>query len=491
MKLLSLFLASCFPLVQAADKPTPQKPNIVIILADDMGYGEVQALNPKKGKIKTPALDAVAKEGMTFTDAHSGSSVCTPTRYGLLTGRYAWRTRLQNGVLKGGNSLIAKETLTLADMLKSQGYDSVMIGKWHLGMKFDGVQNDKKGAVKPGAKVTHGPLDFGGFDEFYGFHYARQMDLWVENDKVTQNIKAVDMLPKLTETAVEYIKKRKGNEKPFLMYIPWNAPHSPVVPSAEWKGKSGINDHADFVMQTDDSYGQVIKALKDAGLYENTLVICSADNGTSPSTSGKKKLNKAGHDSSAGLRGMKADIWEGGHRVPFLVTWPKHVKAGSTCDDLVCLTDMVATAAEITGYKLKEEDAVDSVSFYKALTGNNPNARADVIHHSISGLFSLREKKWKLACCPGSGGWGSPRDGKQYKINGADSPLNYQLYDMLVDKFETKNLSAEHQKEVKRLREKLQQQIDAGRTTAGKPLKNDAPITVDKWKPRDKEKKQK
>ena len=459
-----------------------EQPNIVVILADDMGYGELQCLNPE-GKIKTPALDSVAKSGMIFTDAHSGSSVCTPTRYGLITGRYAWRTKLQQGVMTGGDSLIAQETLTVAEMLKTKGYETVMIGKWHLGMKFDGVHEKRQGKVKPGAKVTHGPIDFAGFDEFYGFHYARQMDLWIEGMAVTQNLKAHEMLPKLTKVAEDYIAARKDSKKPFFMYIPWNSPHSPVVPSAQWKGKSGINAHADFVMQTDNSYGRVVQALKDAGKYENTLIICSSDNGTSPQTSGVEKLTAAGHDPSGGLRGMKADIWDGGHRVPFIVSWPGKVKAGSSCSDLVCITDIVATAAEITGYTLKEADAVDSFSFLPSLLAKEAT-REDVIHHSLYGLFSIREKQWKLACCPGSGGWGKPKDKKALKKNGKDSPLNYQLYDMSVDRAEKHNLAAKHPEIVLRLRKKLQTQIEAGRTTKGAAQPNDAEISVDKWKKR-------
>ena len=445
-----------------------------------MGYGELQCLN-SKGKIKTPGLDSIAKSGMIFTDAHSGSSVCTPTRYGLITGRYAWRTKLQKGVMTGGDSLVAKETLTIAEMLKTKGYETVMIGKWHLGMKFDGEHKQGKGKVKKGAKVTHGPIDYAGFDKFYGFHYARQMDLWIEDMEVTQNLEAEEMLPKLTETAESYIAARKDSKKPFFMYIPWNAPHSPVVPSAEWLGKSGINKHADFVMQTDNSYARVVQALKDAGKFENTLIICSSDNGTSPGTSGVKALTAAGHDPSGGLRGMKADIWDGGHRVPFIVTWPGKVEAGSRCYDLVCITDLIATTAEIIGYEFKDEDAVDSFSFISSLAGEK-GTREDVIHHSISGLFSIREKQWKLACCPGSGGWGSPRDGAALKKNGVDSPLNYQLYDMSKDQAEKNNLAEKHPEIVQRLRKKLDAQIAAGRTTKGKAQTNDADIKVDKWK---------
>lgn len=471
-------LATCTLL--CVNLASARQPNVVIMLADDLGYGEVQVLNPD-GKIKTPQLDQLAADGLIFTDAHSGSSVCTPTRYGLMTGRYAWRTRLQNAVLKGGESLIAQNELTMAKMLKTKGYETVMIGKWHLGMLFDGKEVIKLGGVKKGAKVSHGPIDFGGFDKFYGFHYARQMDLWIEDEEVTENLKATEMLPKLTQVAVNYIEERKGSKKPFFMYIPWNSPHSPVVPSKEWEGKSGLNKHADFVMQTDDSYGRVIQALKDNGHFDNTLIIATSDNGTSPQTAGMGALKKAGHHPSGIYRGAKSDVWDGGHRVPFIVSWPKYVKAGTTTDALVCLTDVVATTAQIVGYDLKNDDAVDSFSFAKVLTGKSDVVRKNVIHHSINGLFAIREGKWKLCANPGSGGWGNPSDSSMFKKNGADSPLNYQLYDMENDPSEKNNLAAQNPEVVSSLRKKLQAQIDAGRTTPGTPLKNDVPIIVDKW----------
>ena len=481
MKIAILSLLTCFlgvvmsPCIFAKDT----RPNIVVILADDMGFGELQCLNPDRGKIPTPQLDAIARSGMIFTDAHSGSSVCTPTRYGLMTGRYAWRTRLQSGVLRGGDSLIPQETLTVAEMLKSKGYHTAMIGKWHLGMKFDGIENHRKGAVKPGAVVTHGPIDFGGFDTFHGFHYARQMDLWIDDDKVTRNIEAVEMLPALTAQAVDYINGRKGRPQPFFLYIPWNAPHSPVVPSQAWKGRSGLNDHADFVMQTDDSYGQVVKALKDNGFLKNTLIICSSDNGTSPNTSGVQQLKAAGHFSSGTLRGMKSDIWDGGHRVPFLVSWPGKIIPQSRCSDLVCLTDLMATAAEITGYQLDESDAVDSFSFLKALTGKNPTPRADVIHHSIKGNFAIRQGKWKLITCPGSGGWSKSKAAKDSKNTPA-----VQLYNMETDIGEQNNLASSRPEIAQRLRKLLDTQINNGRTTAGATRKNDVPVVVDKTKGR-------
>jgi len=450
---LALLLLATLVSVSAAANP----PNIVVMLADDMGYGEVQCLNPERGKIATPCLDALAKEGMIFTDAHSGSSVCTPTRYGLLTGRYAWRTRLQGGVLTGGPSLIAADRVTMAKMLKKQGYDTALIGKWHLGMLYDGKENGS-GNVSVGAAVTDGPIDAGGFDTYYGFHHSRQMSVLIENEKVIANIEPVEMLPKLTKRASEYIASRKGKgKKPFFLYVAWNSPHSPVVPAPEWQGKSGLNAHADFVMQTDHGFGQVVKALKENGLFENTLIICSADNGTSAGTSKKSQLQEKGHYCSANLRGSKADIWDGGHRVPFIASWPGVIKPGTRTDHLICLTDIFATAAQITGYKIADTVAEDSVSFLATLEGKKQEQRMPVVHHSIAGYFAIRDGDYKLALCPGSGGWTNPGpSGKNWqKVVDAGQPL-VQLYQMQKDIGETNNLAATEPERVKTLHKALE-----------------------------------
>lgn len=472
-----LALILCLSLFQAR----AERPNIVIMLADDMGFGDVQTLNPKYGKIKTPQLDRVAQEGLTFLDAHSGSSVCTPTRYGLLTGRYAWRTPLQFGVVSGGESIIKKDELTLAKMLKKQGYHTAMFGKWHLGMMFNGEHKGKINTVEAGEKVSEGPLDKGGFDRFAGFHHAAQMDIWIEDDKVTKKIEAIDMLPELTKSAVSYINSRQGKDAPFFLYVPWNSPHKPVVPSAEWQGKSGINPHADFVMQTDDSYGQVIQALKDNGFWENTLVVCTADNGTSYFASQQNILRKAGHQSSAHFRGFKSDLYEGGHRVPFLVSWPKQVKAKTTTSDLVCLTDLMATIAEMTDYQLSEEDGVDSISFLATLKGQK-NKRKNVVHHSFSGHFAIRKGKWKLLFSNGSAGWTQPWQNNKKSLQAQKNSDKFQLYDISKDEAEQNNLADKYPEIVRELSELMDQQIKNGRSTAGSKQKNDIDkIIVEKW----------
>ncbi len=455
-----------------------RQPNVVLLLADDMGYGEVQHLNPKRGKIATPYLDALAQSGMVFTDAHSGSAVCTPTRYGLMTGRYAWRTRLQKGVLTGGESLIDAKRLTLAKMLKSKGYHTAMVGKWHLGMLFDGEKNGSA-KVSVGAKVTEGPIDRGGFDQFFGFHHARQMNLLIENDKVKEKIKPIEMLPRLTQHAVQYINSRKGKKEPFFLYIPWNSPHSPVVPSKEWQGKSGLNAHADFVMQTDNSCGQVIKALRRNGLLGNTIIISSSDNGTSASTSHAAELIRKGHYPSADLRGFKADAWDGGHRVPFIVSWSGVVKKGSTCHELVCLNDVIATMADILQYKVPTNAVEDSFSFYPLLKQKGKAERKNAIHHSISGHFAIRQGKWKLLLCPRSGGWTGQRPSKASwdKAVKQNLPL-VQLYDMQADKGEQNNLAKGNSKKVAELRKLLESQVAAGRSNAGPHQENDVSVDI-------------
>jgi len=471
-------LASMSLFCLAAEQlPQVRQPNIVIMLADDLGYGSVSCLNPDRGKIHTPNLDAIASSGLTFTDAHSNSSVCSPTRYGLLTGRYAWRTRLQEDVLTGGPSLIAPQRMTLAKLLRPRGYDSCVIGKWHLNMLFDGRTMAEERVVPIGAKVTSGPIDAGGFDEFHGYHHARQMQTWIDNDTVTANPEPVEMLPRLTAQAISYITSRHGKDKPFLLYIPWSSPHGPIVPAPEWKGRSGLSEYADFVLQTDDSIGQVIQALKDHGLYDNTIIISTSDNGTARVSAGMDELEQLGHYSSGYLRGAKSDLWDGGHRVPFFVSWPGHIQPGSRSNSLVSLTDVFATIADITGATYPQDQGEDSVSQLALLLGKPGYPRSNLISHSIWGYFSLRQGKWKLICCPGSGGWTEPTTAHAAKEG---LPL-IQLYDMTADLGEQRNLAEQEPEIVNRLRALLEKQIADGRSTPGPKLANDIDrIIIDK-----------
>jgi arylsulfatase A len=458
------------------------KPNIVYILADDLGYGDVQCLNPERGKIKTPHLDKMAAGGMIFTEAHSSSSVCTPTRYGILTGRYNWRTKLQSGVLGGYSPpLIDKGRLTVPGFLKQQGYHTACIGKWHLGMDIG--QND------PTALIAEGPTTRG-FDSFFGISASLDMPpyAYIENDHFTEaptavkkwmrsgaaapGFEAIDVLPMLTRKAIEFIGQRAKAEKPFFLYLPLPSPHTPILPTEEWQGKSGLNSYADFVMQTDSTVGQVMAALEKSGITNNTLVIFTSDNGCSPQAD-FDELESKGHFPSELRRGHKADLLDGGHRVPFIVQWPDKVKAGSKTDQLTCLTDLMATSAEIVGSKLPDNVGEDSVSILPALLGSAAGPlREAVVHHSIRGNFAIRKGKWKLLFCKDSGGW----------TKGFHVETPAQLYDMTKDISERTNEYTDQAETVAQLTALLETYIADGRSTPGSSLKNDVPIDILKVK---------
>ena len=484
--LIRLALASV--VIATAAALAAEKPNIVYILADDLGYGDVQALNPARGKIKTPHLDRLASQGMTFTDAHSGSSVCTPTRYGLLTGRYAWRTRLQRGVLDGSDDppLIAADRLTVPALLRQHGYTTAAIGKWHLGFTSELPPNAKpvdrakgktgEGGLPVGARIIGGPTTRG-FDYFWGCSNARTMSGLIENDRVIENLPPIAMLPRLDRQAVAYIGEHAAAAKagkPFFLYVPLTSPHTPILPTPEWQGKSGLGAYGDFVMQTDAVVGHVLAALEKHGLADNTLVIFTADNGCSPAA-GTPELEKQGHFASAQFRGYKSDIWDGGHRVPFFARWPGKIKAGAQSAQLICHVDLMATCAEILGAKLPEIAGVDSVSILPALRGTDraPLHEA-IVHHSIQGMFSIRQGSWKLEFCPGSGGWGAPGDADARK----GGLPEVQLYDLSTDLAEAKNVQQENPAVVARLKALLERYVAEGRSTPGPKQTNDVPVKI-------------
>jgi arylsulfatase A len=469
------------------------RPNIVYILCDDLGYGDVQAFNPKRGKIATPSIDRLAAEGMRFTDAHSGSSVCTPTRYGILTGRYAWRTRLQSGVLNGMSPpLIAGDRMTVAELLKGHGYATAMIGKWHLGLEFG--ENKWKDPIRDGPRQH-------GFDSFFGISASLDMPpfVYIENDRVTEipsetkrwirsgpagkNFEAIDVLPELAHRAVEYLASRKSAEttnddiaRPFFLYLALTSPHTPILPTEDWRGKSGLGLYGDFVMETDWAVGEVLRALDAANLADNTLVIFTSDNGCSPAA-GVTKLEGAGHFPSGPFRGYKADIWDGGHRIPFIARWPDRIPPASQSDALICLTDFMATCANILGVELPASAAEDSVSMLPALrTQFDGVARESVVHHSIDGYFAIRKGKWKLAMCRGSGGWSAPREPAALRQHLPD----VQLYDMTRDESEQRNVAVGHRDVVSELTSLLKKTVDDGRSTPGPIQSNDARIHIRK-----------
>ncbi|MCX6908673.1 MAG: arylsulfatase [Verrucomicrobia bacterium] len=505
------------------------KPNIVYILCDDLGYGDVHCLNPQ-GKIATPHADKLASQGMIFTDAHSSSSVCSPTRYGIMTGRYNWRSRLQSFVLGGlSPRLIEPGRLTVPALLKKSGYYTACVGKWHLGM--DWVKKEGKDVselniekveqvwnvdyTKP---ITNGPNSVG-FDYYYGISASLDMVpyTFIENDRVTvvptvdkdwplmlgreqgrcrkgpatPEFEVENVLPTLTRKAVEIIAARAADAKagkPFFLYLPLNAPHTPIAPTKEWQGKSGLNPYADFVMQTDATLGAVMDALEKSGVAENTLLIFTSDNGCSPQADFPALLAK-GHNPSYQFRGHKADIWDGGHHIPFVVRWPGKVQPGSSSEQLVCLTDLMATCAAILQVKLPDNAGEDSVSMMMALQGTPTDLytamigtrstgwRETAVHHSISGKFSIREGRWKLELCPGSGGWSTPRDPQAVQ----QGLPKVQLYDMAGDVGEKVNVQEKHPDVVSRLTKLLEKYVADGRSTPGAPQKNE--VAVDIWKP--------
>ena len=294
---------------------------------------------------------------------------------------------------------------------------------------------------------------------------------WIRKGPAAPGFEAVDVLPTLTRKAVEYIARNAAAKKPFFLYLPLTSPHTPIVPTKEWQGKSGIGNFGDFVMQTDWALGQVMDALETAGIAENTLLIFTSDNGCSPAAD-VKGLEKKGHFPSGEFRGYKADIWEGGHHIPFIARWPGVTKPGSSCGRLVCLTDLMATCAEILAVKLPDDAGEDSFSILPLLLGKDQSSRESIVHHSIKGMFALREAKHKMIFCAGSGGWSE---------NGADhSPQ--QLYDMKADIGEQHNLQGAEQAEVARMAAKMEKIIAEGRSTPGAPQKNDVEVKLHKGK---------
>ena len=479
-------------------------PNIIVILADDQGFGDVTALN-SESKIPTPNIDRIANEGMIFEDGHSSSSVCTPTRYSILTGRYHWRTHLQKGVLGGySKPLISQGRMTIASMLKKHGYQTAAIGKWHLGWDWplkDGGTADDQGnfstAFKDGwnvdyeAPIKNGPNDLG-FDYFFGISASLDMPpyVFVRNRIPTQiatvekafhrkgpagkDFEAVDVLPTITKETVEFIDKNANQDAPFFVYFPLNAPHTPILPTKQWQGKSGVNNYGDFTMQVDWTVGQVLEALDRNQIVDNTLIFFTTDNGCSPAAK-IAELEKAGHDHNYIYRGHKADIFEGGHRVPFLARWPAKVKAGSRTKQMVGQFDILATAAEIVGASIPSDAAEDSLSFLPALTGNATKPiRTSIVSQSIGGQFAIRDGNWKLCLCPGSGGWSQPRPGR---VNLSKYPA-VQLYDLAKDPGEETNVQEQHPQQVEKMKSALRAIIDNGRSTPGPNLKNDAEIVM-------------
>ncbi len=492
LSLLIVPMSLAMKQTQGADRP-----NVIEVMADDLGIGDVSPTNPDC-KIKTPHLQQMADQGLTFLDAHTPSSVCTPTRYGLLTGRYNWRSRLARGVLSGTSEhLIPADRPTLGHLMRGAGYHTGMIGKWHLG--WDWHKTGKTiDFTKP---VTNGP-DINGFDSYYGHCGSLDMPpyVWVDTGKITavpdreegvtkqqdrygwyrkgpigSDFHIDDVLPHLFDKSMQHVKARSNdakNDKPFFLYLALPAPHTPIVPVPPFKDASGMNAYADFVMQVDYHMGELLKTVKEAGLDKNTLVIFTSDNGCSPEGN-FELLKEHGHDPSGGYRGHKADIYEGGHRVPFIARWPGHIKAGGKTKALACLTDVYSTLEAITGQPRKATGGEDGFSLLPVFNGDATSGRDALISHSIGGSFAIRQGEWKLCLSAGSGGWSAPREpeAKQQKL----PPM--QLFNLDTDPSEQKNLVDIEPARVKALLVLLNEQVRNGRCTPGESVTNDRDVT--------------
>ncbi len=450
-----------------------ESPNVVILLADDLGYGDIERYNPSS-KIPTPALNRLADEGMRFTDAHSPSSVCTPTRYGLLTGRYAWRTSLQRGVLSASSpSLIAPERLVIPQIFKNHEYTTAAIGKWHLGFgSRDSTLYDQ-------------PLDPGpnslGFDYFFGVPTSNNPPfVYVINQGVEDQpsdwkeaslhkrqggegywkagpsapgFQHVDVLPRVEEEALKFIRTH-GEDGPIFLYVPLTAPHAPWLPLPNFSGKSSAGDYGDFVVQVDHVVGQIVQALDD--LSRETIIFFTSDNGAHWLDTERMQYD---HDANGDWRGQKGDIWEGGHRVPLIVRWRGHTQPGSVSDQPISLTDIMATAAELLGMELPYDAGEDSYSFLPILTGSGVTSRTAMIQHSLNGTFAVREGDWKLIMGLGSGGFTQPR-----KVEPVSGHPTAQLYNLKDDPKEERNIYASHPEVVFRLHSLLGQYQQTGRS---------------------------
>ena len=482
------------------------RPNVIFILADDLGIGDIQPTNTNC-KIQTPNLTRLANSGITFTDAHSSSSVCTPTRYGLLTGRYNWRSRLARGVLSGTSQhLIPAERPTVAHLLKRVGYHTQMIGKWHLGWDWTFKTGQSKNAqqIDFSKPVLNGP-NINGFDGYYAHCGSLDMPpyVWVDTGKATAiptteqgvtrqedpygwyrkgpispDFKIDKVLPHLFDKAVQHIINQTTDDnekKPFFLYLALPAPHTPIVPVPPFKGASGLNPYADFVMQVDHHVGQILDTLEERGINENTLIMFSSDNGCSPEAN-FGVLRKHQHFPSAGFRGHKADIYEGGHRVPLLASWPARIPPKQTTDELACLTDLYATLAEITQQPDAPggEDSYSWVPLFKGtgFKGTGSTTRKELISHSIGGSFAYRVGDWKLCLSAGSGGWSAPREADAAKQN--LPPI--QLFNLSDDPAESNNLQATMPEKVKEMIDQLESHVTRGRSTQGDMTKNDRTV---------------
>ncbi len=455
----------------------PELPNIVIILVDDMGYGDPACFNPDS-KIVTPHIDRLAQAGMSFTDAHAPGPLCHMSRYGLLTGRYPFRTDVTRWPT---HPLIEEGQLTIASLAKSQGYRTAMVGKWHVGFLEEGYDKPLKG----------GPVDHG-FDSFFGMRASTDIppyfyirgdraveepteeiadefsDNWSKIQgrrrlagKIAPDMKLEEVLPRFTGEAVRVIDQHDRAKAPLLLYLAYPAPHTPWLPAPEFRGKSDASLYGDFVMMVDAQIGRVLDALRENEMEDDTLVIFTSDNGPCWYDEDVERL---GHDSAGGLRGMKSDAWEAGHRMPFIARWPGTVAAGSKSARLICLTDLLATFSDIMESDLPDEAGPDSFSLLPVLKGeravDDPVRKSFVMRAgSLPSMMTIRSGDWKLITQLGSGGFSDPK----FIKSGPGDP-DGQLYNLRNDLGETKNLYLENPGIVVRLKAEMDRVVSAGRS---------------------------
>jgi len=470
------------------------RPNIVFILADDMGYGDLACQNAAS-KIPTPNLDSLATQGMRFTDAHAPTAVCTPTRYGILTGRYCWRSRMKTGVLEPWDDpLIEEGRQTVAAMLRKDGYRTACIGKWHLGWNWPFVKEADKSPDKAvpcdaldwSKPITGGPCAVG-FDYYFGDDVPNYPPyVFIENEHtlvIPSEQKPVSMfgrpgpmqpgwtleavMPAITRKATDWIDRcaTETPKQPFFLYFPLTAPHKPIVPTDEFKGKSAAGDYGDWVAEVDWSVGEVLKALERNKLANNTLLVFTSDNG--PENIAYQRTTEYGHYSMGELRGVKRDNWEGGHRVPFLSRWPGHISPGTTNGETICLTDFMATIAAILDIPIGTNAAEDSYNILPALLGKKSEhpLREATVHCSMKGHFAIRKGNWVFIDYPVGHDNGEPdRFKKERGYTAHNCPG--ELYDLSKDIAQRHNIYEKYPTVVKELKALLETYKAEGRSVS-------------------------
>lgn len=465
-------------------------PNVLILLADDLGYGDVSCTNPQS-KIPTPNVDRLAREGVLCTDAHAPGSVCSPTRYGLLTGRYAWRGRLQRGVVAPwGPPILEQERVNLATLLRDAGYATGCFGKWHLGWDWPTKDGLAPKGVNAGPtnvnfrrRIGGGPVDRG-FDTFFGVdlpnfppycfidqdrtvgipqRHVEKEGLINRPGPVVDGWRQENILPEVARRASEWIAEQARSRRPFFAYVPLTSPHYPLVPTDAWRGRSGAGIYGDFVMQTDHHVGEIVAALGAAA--QNTLVVFTSDNGPEPGeveVGAYERILRYGHDGRGGFRGVKRDVWEGGHRVPFIARWPSKLRAGTRSDQTLCLTDFLATMSTLLGKELPENAGEDSFDMLPALQGR-PTARRRIgtVYQKGSGGLALRQGDWVFIDSPSGNDNGR---GEPASLAGPTHSLPVELFNLKSDPAQRRNRASDEPGRVHAMRRQLAQLKANGRS---------------------------